>query len=100
MPIWASFAGNEGAHLRQHDDQRVLAQIGRLAAHVRAGDQEDVPGIVPGEIRVVGDEGHALALECGLDHRMASALDVEGEARVDDRPHPVETHGEIGERWR
>ena len=37
MPICAARGRNEGADLRQHDDQRVLAEEGRLAGHVRAG---------------------------------------------------------------
>jgi hypothetical protein len=36
-------SGHEGAHLRQHRDQRVLAQEGRFTRHVRAGDQADAP---------------------------------------------------------
>ena len=34
---------HEGAHLRQHRDQRVLPQVGRLAGHVRPGDQPERP---------------------------------------------------------
>ena len=34
---------HEGADLGEHGDQRVLAQVGRLAAHVGAGDEEDAP---------------------------------------------------------
>ncbi len=40
--MMAPLRRNEGAHLREHDDQRVLAQEGRLTAHVRAGDQPDM----------------------------------------------------------
>ena len=32
---------HERAHLRQHGDECVLAQEGRLAGHVRAGDEPD-----------------------------------------------------------
>jgi hypothetical protein len=34
---------HEGAHLGEDGDQRVLAQEGRLAAHVRAGHQPTMP---------------------------------------------------------
>ena len=83
---------HEGAHLRQHRDQRVLAQEGRLAGHVRAGDQADAPaglGCGRRQLGVVGDEGLAVALQRRLDHRMASRLDAEGRAVVDDRPGPA-----------
>ena len=66
--------GNERAHLRQQHDQRRLAQIGGLAAHVRAGDQQD---LVRGAVQVqrVGHESLALLFEEQFDHRMASAQD-------------------------
>ena len=41
MPICARFRRHERAHLRQDRDQRVLAQEGRFARHVRAGDEPD-----------------------------------------------------------
>ena len=31
--------GHEAAGLRQHDEERVLAQEGRFTGHVRAGDE-------------------------------------------------------------
>src|SRR4029077_1193307 len=34
--------GNEAAHLRHQGDQRGLAQVGGLAAHVGAGDEEEL----------------------------------------------------------
>ena len=40
-PICARLRRHEAAHLRQHGDQRVLAQEGRFARHVRAGEQPD-----------------------------------------------------------
>ena len=60
--------GNERAHLRQQHDQRGLAQIGGFAAHVGAGDQQD---LVRGAVQVerVGHEALALLLEQLLDHR-------------------------------
>ncbi len=35
------FRRHERAHLRQDRDQRRLPQVGRLAAHVRPGDDRD-----------------------------------------------------------
>src|SRR5215204_1298042 len=98
--------GHEGADLGEHDDERVLAQIGRLAAHVRAGDQRDAARLgaraCPGarEVAVVRDEGDAVAAQCRLDHRVASARDPEGEAAVDLRPGPILHDGKLGERRR
>ncbi len=69
------------ADLRQHGDQRVLAQEGRLAGHVRAGHQPDMAGVggVVAERAVVRDEGAAGCLQRLLDDGMAAALDGEGE---------------------
>ena len=75
-PSVAARRGHEAAGLREHDDQRVLAQEGRLAAHVRAGDQP--------QPRSFGESAQSLATKrspaCAqrrLDHRMAAALDLE-----------------------
>ena len=40
-PSCALLRRHERAHLRQHGDQRVLAQEGRFAGHVRAGEEPD-----------------------------------------------------------
>ena len=37
---------DEGADLGEDGEQRVLAQEGRLAAHVRAGDEEHAAGLL------------------------------------------------------
>ena len=74
---------HEAAHLREHDDQRVLAQERRLARHVRAGEQPDSPRariLRRRKIAVVGDERIADRL---LDHGVAGALDDEVERTVD-----------------
>ena len=97
MPIWASLGGDERSHLRQHHHQGVLAQVGRFTAHVGAGDQQDVAAIAAGEIRIVGDERHAVTLQRRLHDRMPPALDAERKTRIDDRTHPIELNGEFGE---
>ena len=63
MPISAASAGTKDADLREERDQRVLPQVGRLAGHVRAGDQPERPraGAVGAELAVVGDEAAAGA---------------------------------------
>ena len=68
------FGGDERAHLRQQHDQRGLAQIGGLAAHVGPGDQQN---LMRGAVQVerVGHEALALLFEQLLDHRMAAAED-------------------------
>ena len=44
MPRRADAGGNERAHLRHDYDQRGLAQISALAAHVGTGEHDDVMG--------------------------------------------------------
>ena len=82
---------HERAHLRQHRDQRVLPQEGRLAGHVRPGEQPERPRARPvgAELAVVGDEAAARAPQRRLDHRVPAAGDREGAVLVDLRPHPV-----------
>ena len=77
--------GNETAHLRHQRDQRRLAQIGGLAAHVRPRDDEDEVrrGI---HVEVVRDEPAALLAADALDDGMAALdndhLTVVGEFRA------------------
>ncbi len=61
--------------LRQDHDQRVLAQEGRFAGHVRAGQQHEALG--RGKIAVVRHE-NGLAGQGGLHHRMPAGGDLEG----------------------
>ena len=61
---------NERSHLRHQRDQRRLTQVGRLASHVRAGDNQHRVGC-PVQVKIVGyeaigDAAHVLL----LDHRM------------------------------
>ena len=109
-PICAALRRHERAHLRQDGDQRVLPQEGRLARHVRAGEQPDAAGcllVLPRwrekrrrEVAIIGDERRAVARQRLLDHRMAAAVDGERETAVDLRAHVVALGGKMGERAR
>ena len=69
------FGGNEGAGLGEDGDERGLAQVGALAAHVGAGDDGDqIGGIV--EVKIVGDEASGFLLGEALDDGMASGEDA------------------------
>ena len=83
--------GDEAAGLGQDDDQGVLAQVGRLAAHVRAGDDQHLLA-VRRDAQVVGDEAAAGRR---LDHRVAALLDADGRAVVDLRAHVAAALGEL-----
>ena len=61
---------HEAADVREDDDERGLAHVGALSAHVRARDDEHAARII--EAQVVGNEGFAAG---ALDHRMAPAID-------------------------
>ena len=100
-PISASRRRHEAAHLRQQRDQRHLAQVGGLARHVRAGEDED--------LRVVGVErarrsGRSGSAAHRLDHRVAARRDAQRRlarrARGRDVAAPVRRLGERGERRR
>src|SRR3546814_21120101 len=49
--------GNVATRLREHDDQRVLAQEGRFAAHIGAGDEPEAR--LFRQPAIVGDEALA-----------------------------------------
>ena len=73
---------HKAADLRQQRDQRILAQEGRFARHVRAGDQPDLARpqttrLRGRQIAGVGNERLAVALQRLFDHRMAAAFDGE-----------------------
>ncbi len=69
-------AGTNEPILRHQDDERGLAEIGGLAAHVRAGDQEKL--LACGlEVEIVGDEALASLAQEFFDDRMAAADDQE-----------------------
>ena len=72
---------HERAHRRQQHDQRHLAHVGALAAHVRAGDDQHARLRV--EPAVVGDEVAGAGLgQPRFDHRVAAGLDLDARARA------------------
>jgi hypothetical protein len=66
-PTRAAARRHERTHVRQQRDQRHLAHVGGLAAHVRAGDEQQARAV--GDMRVIGDE----MLDLLFHHRMAAA---------------------------
>src|SRR5450755_3884603 len=60
--------GDKTAGLVEKNDERDLAQVGRFAAHVRAGDDLN-PVAIAIDVGVVGNESLRRDL---LDHRMAA----------------------------
>jgi hypothetical protein len=74
--------GDEAAGLGEEGDERVLAEEGALAGHVRAGEEPQGRG--GAEVAVVADEGLVVAGERLLDDGVAAGLDVECGAVVDD----------------
>ena len=90
QPVDRTQTGGLGGHrqpgLRQHGDQGVLAQEGRLTRHVRAGQQQHPP--VRRKVAPVRDEG-GFPGQGGLNHRMAAVLHHEFVAIRDDRAAPV-----------
>ena len=96
-PIRARFARDEAADLGQDRDQGDLADVGALARHVRAGDQQD-RAVVGAESSVVGDE--VAVRHQGVEHRMAAGLDLEDRLGDDLRPAVALPRGQLGERRR
>src|SRR6267142_1273961 len=88
--------GNKGTHLGHEDDERRLAKIRGLAAHVRAGDQEEL--LAAGfETEVVGNEALALLAEEFFDDRMASAHDEQFTSGIEFRTNVAAVGGEFCE---
>ena len=55
MPIWALLAGTKEPICARSDDQSDLADVGRFAGHIGAGDQEQATGQIVQQ-RVVRDK--------------------------------------------
>ena len=72
--------GHEAPTLSKQDDDRCLAQVGRLARHVRAGEDDDLRAVRI-EVQIVGDE--YAGGQTALDQWVAAALDRELQACVD-----------------
>ena len=66
--------GDEAAGLRHQRDQCGLAQVGGLAAHVRAGDQQKLLRLLI-EVEIVGNEALAALAQQFFDDRMSTADD-------------------------
>ena len=81
-----SLRGHEAAALREEDDHGGLAQVRRLARHVRPGGDDDLSAFRI-EVEIVGDE-HARR-EAPLHQRVATRLDAELHSGVDLRAPPV-----------
>jgi hypothetical protein len=88
-PMRARARGDEAAGVGHQHDQRDLAHIGGLAAHVRAGDDQHPALIV--EANAVGDEGLAAAARptCSTTGWRPSSISIEGSS-VQLRAGPVE----------
>src|SRR4030095_1943800 len=87
-----ALGGDERSAVSEQRDHRGLSHVRRLAAHVRARDDEKAPG--GREVEVVGDERLYLL----SDHRMPSAANGEA-GRVDEvRAGEIESLGALGER--
>ena len=85
---------HERAGLRHEADERHLAQVGGLAAHVRPG-QDDELAVPAVELRVVG---HERVGAVALDDRVPAVEDRQLVAVVDVRLDVVVQRGGFGER--
>ncbi len=83
-----SFGGHIGAHLRQDGDERDLADEGRFAGHIRPGDEIEAL-IVPFKKTSLGM--NVSPADRRFDDGMASLLDVEDVALIDERAHVSRT---------
>ena len=83
------------ADLRHQRDQRHLADVGALAGHVRAGDQQDRTIFVAAP-RIIGDK-RAFRFD-DIQHRMPSVHDVQHGAVHNLRAAIATLAGEFGQR--
>ena len=94
---WAKFGvtrRHRAADVCHQRRQRHLAHPGRLATHVRSGDQQQPP--VLGELAVVGDE----MLDAGFHHRVAAVAQQQSRRCAKLRCHPAQRVGAFGQRRR
>ena len=77
----------------EHGDQRGLAHVGRLTAHVGAGDDQHAPSLV--EFQVIR---HKCRLTEALDHRMAAATDAQHRLFTQQRLTPAQRYRAFGQR--
>ena len=81
-PMCAERGRDKAANLRQQDDQRRLAHIGRFARHIGAGDDGNLAALQP-ELGIIGDEQRTL--QHLLHHRMAAVEDFDLAGQIDRR---------------
>ena len=89
---------HERSDLRQQRDQRRLAQVGGLAAHVRAGQDRPAAGVVPFRSMSFGTNG--IGRRCRSTTGCRAVGDDELVAIVDVRLGVVGDRGGLGERRR
>ena len=78
----------------EQGNQGRLPHVGRFAAHVRAGDQQQ-PALVA-ENGVVGDEGFAVLGDLAFHHRVAAAFDAQPRLGRKLRAAVVAVHRHLG----
>ena len=84
--------GDKRPNVRQQGDERRLAQVGRLAGHVRAGDDQHSP-LGPRHEQVVGHV--PLAAQHTLDDRVPAGADVQHRFVGDLRPCVTACRGDL-----
>ncbi len=84
---------HERAAVREQRDHRGLAHVRRLAAHVRARDDEQPP--LGRQVEIVGDEG----VDLPLDDRMPPAADREAGGRGRNRGARSRAPRRARRRW-
>ncbi|KPM85644.1 hypothetical protein AOR10_24195, partial [Vibrio alginolyticus] len=83
---------HEAAGVGEQHDQRCLAHVGGLAAHVGAGDHQHAA--VVAHHQVVGHEG---SVGDSLHHRVATAADGDARGLGQVRAHELQGAGALGE---
>ena len=85
---------DEAAQLGHQCDEGDLADKSGLSGHV-GSSQHDDPGVVGGQVDLVGHVG--AGLQHLLNHRMAPSLDLDGAAEVQAWPHVAVLNSDLGE---
>ena len=86
---------HKASHLRQNDNQRRLAHVGRFAGHIGTREHNDLIGVGV-EMAVIGNESAAPG-EC-LDDRVASFANRQIKAAVHVRPDEAIRIGHLSQR--
>ena len=89
--------GNVATHLGHEDEERGLAEVSGLAAHVGAGDEKKL--LTPGfEAKIVGNETLTFLLQQFFDDGMTAADDEEFAGVVEFGANVIAVGSELGER--